>query len=279
MARRPNACVSPLLFLGLIALAAPAHTASAGPVLIGGTSDGMLYDIDAATGVMSNPRDTGLDELSSLAFSPEGKLFAHTGFGRAEANTLFFIDVGSGVPHRIAHTGLWLADFAYDPLAQALVALAGRAGTGGGTLSHIDTQSGIATPGARVSPHAPLASNRFGAAFSLHPLDSSTSELGRLDLATGAVLEAWIIPVSIEFPGIVFTEDDRLFISDTGNDGATWLRVFDLNTETLATVGPLGADVVALAYLPEPSTIALLCSAGAIFPLTKNWRGRRRQTH
>jgi len=73
--------------------------------------------------------------------------------------------------------------------------------------------------------------------------------------------------------GIVSTEDDRLFVSDTGNDGITCLRALDLDTVTFSTVRPLGADDVALAYAPEPSLVVLQCYAAAFFPLAKNRRG------
>jgi len=266
MARPPNTHVSFLLFLGLVTIATPVPSASAGPVLIGGTSDGILYDIDAATGALSNPRDTWLGDLTSLAFSPDETLFAHTGLEATVPNTLFFVDVDSGSPHTIARTGLWLADFAYDPSVQALVAVAYRFGAGSGRLYHITTDDGVATPGGLAfSSVRSLASDRTGAIYSLYPIDGSRSELDLLDLATGANLQQWILPIADDSAGIVYAEDDRLLISDTGNDGNTWLRVFDLDSETLSTVGPLGADIVALAYIPEPSTLVLFFCIIGVF--------------
>jgi len=261
MVRRSQTPVSRLFFLGVCVLTISVSPVLAGAVLIGGTSDGILYDIDPASGTLSNPRDTGLYELTSLAFSPDGTLFAH---GEAEAlgaSSLYSIDVGSGAPHAIAATGLSLAHFAYDAQGHSLIAIAARAGTGAGRLQHIDTQTGVATPGALASPFAPVATNSAGALFSLYPLDASESELARRHIITGDVLQRWTIPTSIAFPGIVFAEDGRLLISDTGDGDGAWLRAFDLDTGGLSTVGPLGADVVALAYIPEPSTLVLLCCA------------------
>ncbi len=65
--------------IGCLCFGAGLQTAVAGPVLIGGSPDGIIYDVDPATGLASNPRDTGISGLRGLAFSPGGVLYARTG--------------------------------------------------------------------------------------------------------------------------------------------------------------------------------------------------------
>ncbi|MCH9001416.1 MAG: hypothetical protein IIC02_02490 [Planctomycetes bacterium] len=104
----------PIVWMILLCFAC-APQAMAG-MLIGASFDGTIYDVDPATGLATNPRESGLDTIVELAFSPDGDLFATEGL------SVYRITPGGNPPELIGPeipVGGWVG-ISFDPTTSVL---------------------------------------------------------------------------------------------------------------------------------------------------------------
>lgn len=236
------------------------RTTDASP-LLGGTQDGIIYDIDVVSGIASNPRDTGLDFLRGLSFSPDGILY---GYGRTDPlsdwpNPLFVIDEETGASELVGNHAWDGHDFDFDPATSLLYA---ARDSGGGVLNAyytIDPDTSDLTIIGRLDLHsASLAFAPTGDLFALgYGLSPESDLLQQVDKATGKLLWEIALDVDLGQSGLAFMPDGTLLIADGGPTGTGNLHSFDFSSGTLSTIGSTGlADgVVALAFIPEPGTL------------------------
>lgn len=247
--------------IGCLCFGVGLHTAAGGPVLIGGSPDGIIYDVDPATGLASNPRDVGIGEINGLAWSPSGVLYARTGFFSDTPNSLFTVEVGTGAADFVGSIGISGWDFGFDPATSLLLGKSLQAGGFGTSLYTIDPQTagvdllatiGVGGGSAVVDPAGSLY------VFSDDAIGSDVLTL--LDKTSGDTLQVWLIGAQLGRPGLAFAPDGTLFIADGSVNGTGNLYLFDISTATLTNVGSTGLDggLTSLAVIPEPSTLVLL---------------------
>ncbi len=126
----------------LSTLCTPALSA---PVLVAASYDGVIYDVNPLTGEASNPRHTGIDYISGIAFSADGTLYAQSGeFGSPPA-TLYTIDLQTGAATLQGYVGKTARDIDVDPTTNKLYGIMPWPGMSYAELYTIDTGSGVPT--------------------------------------------------------------------------------------------------------------------------------------
>lgn len=248
-------------------------------VSFGTSQDAMLYDVDAMTGVASNPRPVGLGHVVGIAWSPAGTLYGLTNSTAPQhPNSLVSIDPATGAAQVIGSTGLTTiveGDLARDPTTGQLYGCynldAGRR-----QLFTLNLQTGAATaiPGSLSGDPSALT---FGLDGTLYGIDTSLGELLTIDKVTGAVLS--YAPLSLALGSTAGMAVDPLsgafYVAD-GESGGTD-KFYALNPETgvLTAVGLLGISdgLAGLTFVPEPGAV-LMGLAASLLVLSKR-RSRR----
>lgn len=228
-----------------------APQATAG-MLIGASLDGTIYDVDPATGLATNPRESGLDTIVELAFSPDGDLFA------ADANVVYRIPPGGNLPETVVDLtsvgGLF--GIAFDPSTAVLYGSVNLVGIP--LLYTLDIETGTTTLiGDHVFAPGAIAIDLQGRLFLRA---SSFPTVLEIDKITARVLNTATLSLDLGRAGMTFSEDGTLFIVDGEADATDMLYTLDPTTGILTSIGHTGLDngLVGLAYIPEPSTLALL---------------------
>ena len=114
--------------------------------LLGISFSGVLYDVNADTGLATNPRPTGLDKTIGIAEGPESDLFTITTFlSNSQPNSLYRINSITNDVTLVGPTGLtdlFEGDLDFDPVSGTLYGLQ----TGGtSSLFTVDINTGAAT--------------------------------------------------------------------------------------------------------------------------------------
>lgn len=271
----------PASVCGAIIAALLSNVCIAGPVLTGASSDGTLYDIDAATGQVSNPRETGSSSVTGLAFDPNGNLFVQTGQFGTNAQALYrVVNTETGQSELVNdQTGIVGFDIEFNSTLGALFGLHGR----DGELFTLDEQSGIGTrTGLTIGNAGPVASNAAGRSFAVLTGQDYIFGAGphgedrvlEINPLTGAIVTQWVLDVDMTYASSTFV-DNTLYILDQAPGANGTLYAFDTFSGTLSAVNTVAVDeqIVALAYVPEPVTcILLLVSTPAAFALMRRRR-------
>ena len=188
------------LTVGLAALRAPAW---ASPMLIGASSDGMIYDVDPATGAATNPRDTGIDSLYGLAFSADGTLYGRTLGSGSQALSLFAIEVATGASTLVGSIGEIGYDFDFDPTTDVLYGLGIAYGGIGTYLYTIDTENATPTVVGYAEVNTPcLAFNNSGTLYALDSDGITGDALLTLDKYTGQTLSTVLVSVDLNMTAL-----------------------------------------------------------------------------
>ena len=251
----------PIVWMILLCLTG-APQAMAG-MLIGASFDGTIYDVDPVTGLATNPRASGLDTIVELAFSPDGDLFA------ADANVVYRITPGVDPPESfVALTSVGgLLGIAFDPTTGVLYGSVDFFFIS--ELYTLDIETGTATfVGEPGSFPGRIAFDPQGRLY----LQDGRPALLEIDKLTGNVLNIVSMNLDLGRAGMTFSENGTLLIVDGGVAGTDTLYTLDPTTGILTSIGHTGLDngLVGLAYIPEPSTLALL-----LVGLVVSVRGRR----
>ncbi|MCY2986718.1 MAG: pre-peptidase C-terminal domain-containing protein, partial [Planctomycetota bacterium] len=230
-------------------------------------NDQNLYDINQATGAVSNPRPTGFFTSSGLA-SDRATGDLYTVF---QNSTLYKLDRATGASTRIGNLGLALGmiegDLNFQPGTDVLYGLSGN-----NQLFTVNTTTGAATvlgnvgPGSSPDPSG-LAFDNNGTLYAL--VGSPTvppMELLTLNPATGAVLSRVTtnIPVTVEWVTGMDVDPDTgtMYVSRGPN-------LYTLNTATgiSTVVGPSLTPTTGLTFvrsgLPAPTVIGVNPPPGA----------------
>ena len=268
--------VSAVLF-GLCVAALPQRAGAATAI---GTEfrNGRLWDIDLATGVKTNPRETGIPALGGLAFTPDGTLY---GLSMSEdfdfAQRLWRIEPATGNRTLVGRLGGWAqeGDLAAQPGTGALFAVGVYVpgGPSSNTLARIDRASGAASLVGPILPeNAPdvdFSAMAFAPDGTLYVLNTGQGVAGpdveqllRVDAANGQVLSTITLtrddglPVSLGgVAGFAFDASTGVAYIAEGENGITdrLYRVVPA-TGVLSVVGTIESPGVAsLAIIPEPA--------------------------
>jgi DNA-binding beta-propeller fold protein YncE len=248
-------------------------------VSFGSSQDAMLYDVDAMTGVASNPRPVGLGHVVGIAWSPAGTLYGLTnGTAPQHPNSLVSIDPATGATQVIGSTGLTTiveGDLARDPTTGQLYGCY-NLDAGGRQLFTLNLQTGAAAPipGSLSGDPSALA---FGLDGTLYGIDTGLGELLTIDKVTGVMLSHKALSTGLgSTAGMAVDPYTGVFYVADGESGGTdTLYTLNPTMGVLTAVGPLGvADGLAgLAFVPEPGAV-LMGLAASLLVLSKR-RSRR----
>ena len=251
--------------------------------LLGNSFDGVLYDVDIATGAATNPRSTGtgVNSLTGITFGPSGTLYGLTTFAGTPGNSLVTIDPVTGSSTSIGFTGLVVAegDLAFDPISGVLFGMQHvpidrqlftmNVATGAGTV--VGSLGGTET----IEPSAMT----FAPDGTLYILDTGSilgdgtklpTRLLTVDKSNAATLTSITLPVNLGFTaGMDFhPATGTLYVADGGlGDGTDSLYSIDPTNGAMALVGPTGVvgGMAGLVFaIPEPSSAAMASIAGLI---------------
>ena len=254
----------------------------AAPQIVAAGADGRIYDVDLATGTLSNPRGPStLRPFSGIAYVPGEGVY---GITLLNDNTVYRFDPVTGARTTIGPAGreIFEGDLAYRPATGALLGINYQ-----GQFYRVDRATG-ATTVLGTTPPSPaggreLSGLAFDRAGTLYAIDTAVSAtradlLLTLDPTNGQVLSE--IPITggnlLVALGMAFhPETGTLYVAEggLGQARAPNLYTLDPGSGALSVVGPLGMPlgVSGLAFVPEPGGAATLLVAGAC------WLGRRRR--
>jgi DNA-binding beta-propeller fold protein YncE len=278
-----------LVLLGVVLFLSTVSPAQGG-LLLGNNAAGTLYNIDANTGLASNPRATGLNSLVGIAFSPGGTLYGLTTFaGTPTANALFTIDPMTGTSNLVGTTGLahvFEGDLGFDPTSGILYGLQDVPSAGVRDLFTINTNTGLAAVIGNVNaPASDLSALAFDSSGNLFVIDTANSLLMHLNKSNAGILTTVSLNTSLgETAGSAFDPlTGTLFVADGGTGGTKKLYTLDTGTGILTQVGGTSTPdgMAGLSFqpnatsVPEPSTMVVMVSGG-LGLAGAWWRKRRR---
>ena len=279
----------PLVFTFTVALASSTAFAQS---LIGNSFDGVLYDVNVATGAATNPRSTGtgVESLTGITFAPNGTLYGLTGFAGTPANSLVTIDPVTGSTTQVGFTGLSVAegDLAFDPASGVLYGM--QHVPSNRQLFTIDVATGAGTVVGSLggSEEIEPSAMTFGSDGTLYVLDTGidfgdrpdiSTRLLTVDKFTGATLTEVTLPIELGYTaGMDFDPvTGQLYVADGGvGEGTNDLYLVSPANGAMSVVGQTGVAVglAGLAFaIPEPSSAVMACVAG-LSALARRRRGR-----
>ncbi len=258
---------SPRRFAALsIALTlALASLGAAGAGLIGSDTNGTLYDVNPSTGVVSNPRSTGVPYLSGIAYSANGTLYGLSISLDQMSNpigSLYTINPTTGASVLVGPLGLtsiYEGDLAFDPSSGVLYGVQDdinfnlylfsmNPSTGAGT--DIGIVTAVSNCGAVACDLSAMA---FDSTGKLYILDTGGSTLLTVNKSTGAVISS--VGLSASGLGIVAglsinPASGTAYVA-TGN-GTNSFYTLNLSTGAMTLIGPLTGASTGLSGLAFP---------------------------
>jgi len=236
-----------------------------GPVLIGATPNGTLYDIDPESGAAAVWRETQpTPPITGLAFVEPNALYLQSGgfgIGGAQLVRMDFPSLNTKLIRD--HLPIVASDIEYNRQTGTLLGLALHDASlftlhpATGNLQV--TQTALANSG-------PLASDAIGRAFAvitgqdffINPHPHGDDRIVEVDPVTGAILSEWVLDVDMTFASSTFVGDTLMILDQPFGEAGT-LYAFDPGLVSLRMIGPVVTDdrIVALAYIPEPATWAV----------------------
>lgn len=231
-------------------------------VSFSGPSGAVLYDVDPATGLASNPRMTSLDRVVGIAAASDGTLCGLTNSAApVNPGSLFRIGPQTGAVELIGALGMTNileGDLAVDPTTGTLYGLYNQ-DSSKRQLFSIDTTTGagLVVPGSLFGDCSAMA---FDGSGQLYVVDTGLHALLKVDKATGAVAGITSLSAALgSTAGMAVDPASGIFyVTDGGTGGTNMLYTLDLATGTLTARGPTGVPtgLAGLAFLPEPGCLA-----------------------
>jgi len=273
----------PRTFCGLIlAGISVAGSAASAQNLIGNSFDGVIYDVNQATGQATNPRNTGITNLVDIAYASDGTLYGLTTFNSSGTdNALYKFDPTTGVPALVGATGsadIIEGDLAFQPGTGTLFGLVDEFYR----LFTLNTTTGavgnvVSITGASQGDWSGMA---FASDGTLYVLDTSNETLLTVNPSTGAVTSSVNLSGSLgDAAGLEFDPASGVLYTADGNiPGTDNLYTLNPTTGVLALVGSttLSNGLAGLTFAPVaiPEPTGALALAGVA--LTSLLARRRR---
>ena len=278
----------PRTFCGLIlAGISVAGSAASAQNLIGNSFDGVIYDVNQATGQATNPRNTGITNLVDIAYASDGTLYGLTAFiSTGTGNALYKFDPTTGVPALVGATGLteiFEGDLAFQPGTGTLFGIQDIPSSVSYRLFTLNTTTGAAGNIVNitgVSLPDDLSGMAFASDGTLYVLDTSNETLLTVNPATGAVTSSVNLSSALgNSAGLEFDPASGVLYTADGNlDGTDNLYTLNPTTGALALVGSttLSNGLAGLTFAPVaiPEPTGALALAGVA--LTSLLARRRR---
>lgn len=239
-----------LLIASLIAITPTAAVAG----LLGIAGNNVLYDLNPANGVTSNPRMVG-NKIDMIAVSPSGTLFGVSqGFPTdvPAGGQLYTINPANGAPTLIATLDTYVVtegDIAFDPTTGILYAV-----DGAGQLFTINTTSGAGTVIGTVPGNVDLSAMTFDATGNLYMVESFGQSLLKVNKANAAIIATLPMGnVEQQVGGLAFVSGTLYYA------GGIPSKFYSVNTTsgTAALIGPIAPSdgIWGLAVLPDPTPV------------------------
>lgn len=237
--------------------------------LLGNDLDGRLWDVDPATGAVSNFRSTA-GSLMGIAVSSNGTIFGLTTFLGSPGNALVTIDPVTGAPSTVGSTGLFRlyeGDLDFDPTTGMLYGVQNQPSYPDVELFTIDPATGAGTSiGVVPANLGDLSAMAFASDGTLLVLDTYNDELLTLDKSDASILSS--VGLSLDLGPVAGMDfhpvTGDLYVAD-GEGGTNSLYTLDVSTGNLSLIGATGVGTSGLAGLafvvPEASDLALLGSS------------------
>jgi hypothetical protein len=266
----------------LVALSLATRPTQAQTPLLGNDADGVIYDVNSATGAATNPRATGINFLTGITFGTNGTLYGLTTFASAPANSLVSINPSTGAPTTIGATGLssiFEGDLAFDPTTGILYGAldAPSAPSAPYRLFTINPANGAATIVGNFTVINDISALAFSAGGALYALNTGNEQLHTINKSTAATISTVNLSVALgTSAGMAFDPaTGTLYVADGAGAGTDNLYTLNTTTGLMTLVGSTGLSngLAGLAFVPEPSS--LLLAAFASFAILLGQRRTR----
>ncbi len=239
---RLHLCAAALILVWLSNPYVHAQTGQA----IGNDPDGVIYDVDLATGQASNPRLTGIPFLVDVAADEDGEVFGLTTFFTPPENSVVRIDPYTGQWTLVGATGLSdirEGDLAIHPTTGRIYGIQFLESTSGDLfLFEIDRATGAASSLVEIASPGDLSAMTFDVTGALLVLDTDLELLLTIDPTTGDVTDsvALSVPLGRGAGMDIERSTGTIFVADGGDLGTDTLYTLEPATGVLTGVGPLG---------------------------------------
>lgn len=238
------------------------------------TPPSSIVDIDIATGLATNPRNTGVFLIGGIAAQPStGDLFGLTTIVSSPANSLVRINPLTGVVTLVGTTGLPAiveGDLAFNPVNGMLYGVQDLGSSGiQRNLFRINPATGLGTIIGNLAVDD-ISAMAFSSTGTLLAIDTGTggpnnSHLLTIDPDTALINSN--IPMNINLGGTAGMAIDPMtgsaYVADGGGVGTGFLYNLDVASGMLNPIGALGvlggASGITFIAVPEPSSMIYLC--------------------
>ena len=250
-----------------------AGAAQAVPVLYGAAYSGpdglsTFYSVDATTGAATAIGAIGFQRVSGMDFDPDTGLLYAVGERNDGSNlaVLLTIDLGTGAGTEVAV----LNGGAQHSFGDAYSDISFR--SDGTLFAYLESADGLGTIDVSTGALTELGSTGVGCcgngiAFSTGGAlyHANDFELSLLDQLTGAAtpLQTLDFPIGQVFPRVNAMDFDPAtgtLYAAVRRDFASYLATIDLGTGAVTSIGGSqnGLDAIAVFFVPEPGTLALV---------------------
>lgn len=248
---------------GVLAVVSPAGASV--PLIGNDWQSGTLYDVDRVTGLASNPRATGVQNLTGISLGPDGMLYGLNAGGSA---TLHKIDPVSGSSVMVGitqKTFVTEGDIDFDPISGTLFAIQETDTGNDRALFTVDPSDATTVEVGVISVGGDLSAMAFDASGQLWVLDTafSNDQLLMVDKTDGSVMSS--VALSAPLGAVAGMDFDPktgdLYVADGFTNGTDQLYTLDTGTGLLTPVGAtgLGDGLGGLEFvIPEPHSLSIL---------------------
>ena len=245
------------------------QSASAARALVADFRTSDIWDIDLATGAVSNPRSTGITFLSGIEFDSSGNLYGLS--GDLGSGAIYSIDSATGHAVLIGDLGLnevIEGGLAWDAASSTMYGVQDTPGIMR-LLFTIDLITGLAQVVGNVTNVDDLSAISFDRDGNLYVLQTSDNVLLTIDKTNGNILSTRPLSRNIEAAaGMDYDPvNGTMYVVDgppsTGSDN---LYTLNLSTGDLTLIGSTltSGRLSGIAIVPEPSLICQLVVGVAV---------------
>ncbi|MCB9851271.1 MAG: PEP-CTERM sorting domain-containing protein [Phycisphaerales bacterium] len=240
--------------------------AAATPLIGNDWATGTLYDINPNTGAASNPRATGVPNLTGISLGPDGFLYGIMAASPGPAR-LHKINPSTGASIEVGVTNknfVTEGDIDFDPISGLLFAIQETESGNDRSLFTVNPNDASTAEVGIISNSSDLSAMAFDAAGDLWVIDTAftNDKLHKVNKATGAIMST--VALSQPLGAVAGMDFDPasgiLYVADGFTDGTDQLFTLNTTTGLLTAVGPTGLTngLAGLEFVPEPASLTLL---------------------